>query len=60
MNKERKFKVGDVVVLNSGGPSMTVIKNVVGQVTVKCEYYLDGEFKNKEVHEDMIILVVQS
>ena len=51
---ERKFKVGDVVVLNSGGPNMTVVKNVEGQVMVECEYYIDGEFKKKNLHEDMI------
>jgi hypothetical protein len=38
---------------------MPVIKNVEGQVIVKCEYFLDGEFKNKEVHEDMINPVVK-
>lgn len=55
--EERKFKTGDVVVLNSGGPHMTVRKPVLGQLFVDCEYYHDGERKKESFHEDTITMV---
>ena len=56
-NKERKFKVGDVVRLNSGGPDMTVTSLVNGQVFLNCTYF-DGELKEvKRIDENTLTIV---
>jgi uncharacterized protein YodC (DUF2158 family) len=53
-NKERKFKIGDVVRLNSGGPDMTVESLVTGQVFVNCSYYEGVYQQKKQIHEGMV------
>jgi uncharacterized protein YodC (DUF2158 family) len=37
------FKVGDLVVLKSGGPTMTV--ESIGQGRVECVWFIDNELK---------------
>jgi uncharacterized protein YodC (DUF2158 family) len=57
---EKKFKIGDVVCLNSGSPKMTVERyvEVMGKGTIKMEettkvecYYYEGTVKKKVTHE---------
>jgi uncharacterized protein YodC (DUF2158 family) len=46
---ESKFKVGDVVVLKSGGPAMTV--NLVRPHNINCKWFPQGDY-TKTVVED--------
>ncbi len=39
---EEKFKVGDVVILKSGGPKMTV-EDVEAGDTIVCQWFVDGK-----------------
>ena len=39
---EEKFKVGDVVILKSGGPKMTV-EDVEARDTIVCQWFVDGK-----------------
>ncbi len=39
---EEKFKVGDVVILKSGGPKMTV-EDVEGRDTIVCQWFGDSK-----------------
>jgi uncharacterized protein YodC (DUF2158 family) len=43
----RKFKVGDVVQLNSGGPRMTVTQELTGKdrITYYCAWFHENENK---------------
>ena len=39
---EEKFKVGDVVILKSGGPKMTV-EDVEAGDTIVCQWFITGQ-----------------
>jgi uncharacterized protein YodC (DUF2158 family) len=41
------FQVGDVVRLKSGGPAMTVTKTGFGADMVLCEWFEEGDAKQK-------------
>lgn len=52
------WKTGDVVVLKSGGPKMTVGDPVVQTATstkVRCVYFLNGELKEALVAAETLI-----
>lgn len=54
-----KFKKGDVVVLKSGGPSMTVgayHENYQGDDRLVCMWFKDGERKAETFYEDQLEL----
>jgi uncharacterized protein YodC (DUF2158 family) len=40
-----KFDDGDVVVLKSGGPEMTVRRPLPGTISYECEWFQDGIHK---------------
>lgn len=50
-----KFKVGDVVCLNSGGPKMTV--SYVNGSTVRCIYWLASKQETSSYHQDLLTKV---
>lgn len=45
---EEKFKPGDIVMLKSGGPKMTVREYDEESNTFFCEWFKDGELKKEE------------
>ncbi|KTC81761.1 YodC family protein [Legionella brunensis] len=47
---DNQFKVGDVVILKSGGPKMTVV-SVEAENELRCTWFVNGEIK-----EDFFIL----
>ena len=58
-----KFKIGDIVVLKSGGPKMTVaskflIQSPAGEKTFegfyKCTWFNNGEMKEGKFHQDAL------
>jgi uncharacterized protein YodC (DUF2158 family) len=67
LDMTKKFKVGDVVRLHSGGPNMTVegYLKVMGKgttemketTTVECRYYEGGTMKKASFEQDMLTLV---
>lgn len=54
-----KFKKGDVVVLKSGGPSMTAgayHESFQGDDRLTCTWFNNGERKAETFHEDQLEL----
>ena len=46
---EKKFSVGDVVILKSGGPDMTIIKTEgLGEKCVECKWFDEHNKLHKE------------
>ena len=46
-----KFKVGDVVVLISGGPRMTISRCYEKNSTYRCQWFLNDELQSKILSE---------
>lgn len=62
---EKKFQIGDIVLLKSGGPKMTVTKHVgttpfsgPSQYTgnVECTWFIDNELKRGTFPQDSLEL----
>ena len=54
-----KFKIGDVVVLKSGGPQMTVTGSSEGDRAL-CSWFIDGAQSKGAFHEDALELAGKS
>jgi uncharacterized protein YodC (DUF2158 family) len=51
-----KFKVGDVVQLASGGPTMTVVgPSLTNKKQVKCQWFVKDEVRTGEFLEDALV-----
>ncbi|WP_080955947.1 YodC family protein [Vibrio diabolicus] len=48
------FSIGDVVVLKSGSPLMTV-GYIHGDDNISCQWFLDGEVKSHRFHPQALI-----
>ncbi len=62
MTAEARFKTGDVVVLNSGSPDLTVLRQCgVDNDHVKCHFWnysgVTEGVKEIVIHQDMVRLV---
>jgi uncharacterized protein YodC (DUF2158 family) len=49
-----QFKVGDIVQLRSGGPSMTVVNPRVFEGNVRCFWFVGAEHLSAEFHPDSL------
>jgi uncharacterized protein YodC (DUF2158 family) len=48
------FKVGDIVILKSGGPKMTIIETLNKGSVFKTCWFIDGLLKNAEFIGDVL------
>ena len=51
------FKRGDVVMLKSGGPKMTVYHIYNNNEFVKVDWYEEGKISTHEFHQDQLKLI---
>jgi uncharacterized protein YodC (DUF2158 family) len=52
---KQKFKTGDRVLLNSGGPTMTVVKyEPSDEEDVICQWFLGGKLEEKAFNQDVL------
>ena len=54
---QQKFKVGEVVMLKSGGPEMTIQEAEANHDWVKCTWFHDSKRYNDHFHQDTVELV---
>jgi len=52
MKTEVKFEIGDVVMLKSGGPSMTV--SAIQEDIVRCAWFKDDEVRSVQFQRAML------
>ncbi len=55
-----KFKQGDVVILNSGGPDMTIQKWNRDANTYTCSWFVEAKLETAYFTEDSLVLVDRS
>jgi len=52
---DQKFKTGEAVVLNSGGPTMTVVRyDPIDGDEVVCQWFYKEKLETKAFHQDVL------
>lgn len=58
---EQKFKIGDVVVLKSGGPDMTIHADEINDADFfgiyECVWFVDEEMKFENFHQNALMKI---